>query len=210
MRGKFITVEGIEGVGKSTNIDFLCPLIEEKGFTVLRTREPGGTPMAERIRQMLLEHGKEPLPDIAELLLFFASRSLHISNTIRPALAAGSWVVCDRFTDASRAYQGYARGLGIERVNLLAEWVQEDLKPDLTLLLDAPAEVGRERAQNRGEADRLDSEEAGFYQRVRDGYLSLAAAEPERFAVVDASLELGQVQAAIAAEINRLLSDNSN
>jgi dTMP kinase len=210
MRGKFITVEGIEGVGKSTNIDFLCPLIEEKGFTVLRTREPGGTPMAERIRQMLLEHGEEPLPDIAELLLFFASRSLHISNTIRPALAAGSWVVCDRFTDASRAYQGYARGLGIERVNLLAEWVQEDLKPDLTLLLDAPAEVGRERAQNRGEADRLDSEEAGFYQRVRDGYLSLAAAEPERFAVVDASLELGQVQAAIAAEINRLLSDNSN
>jgi dTMP kinase len=210
MRGKFITVEGIEGVGKSTNIDFLCPLIEEKGFTVLRTREPGGTPMAERIRQMLLEHGEEPLPDIAELLLFFASRSLHISNTIRPALAAGTWVVCDRFTDASRAYQGYARGLGIERVNLLAEWVQEDLKPDLTLLLDAPAEVGRERAQNRGEADRLDSEEAGFYQRVRDGYLSLAAAEPERFAVVDASLELGQVQAAIAAEINRLLSDNSN
>ena len=210
MRGKFITVEGIEGTGKSTNIDFLCPIIEQQGITVLRTREPGGTPMAERIRQMLLEHGEEPLPDIAELLLFFASRSLHISNTIKPALAAGKWVVCDRFTDASRAYQGYARGLGIKRVNLLADWVQEDLQPDLTLLLDAPAEVGMERAEKRGEADRLDSEEAGFYQRVRDGYLSLAAAEPERFAVVDASVELSQVQAAIATEINRLLSDNSN
>ena len=107
MTGKFITVEGIEGVGKSTNIDFLSSIIEAKGFSVLRTREPGGTPMAERIRQMLLEHGEEPLPDIAELLLFFASRSLHINNKIRPALAAGQWVVCDRFTDASRAYQGH-------------------------------------------------------------------------------------------------------
>ena len=210
MRGKFITVEGIEGTGKSTNIDFLCPIIEEQGITVVRTREPGGTPMAERIRQMLLEHGDEPLPDIAELLLFFASRSLHINNTIRPALADGKWVVCDRFTDASRAYQGYARGLGVERINLLAEWVHQDLQPDLTLLLDAPAEVGRGRAFDRGEADRLDSEEAQFYKNVRQGYLELAKAEPDRFAVVDASQELEQVQAAIALEIRRLLSDSSN
>ena len=208
MTGKFITVEGIEGVGKSTNIDFLSSIIEAKGFSVLRTREPGGTPMAERIRQMLLEHGEEPLPDIAELLLFFASRSLHINNKIRPALAAGQWVVCDRFTDASRAYQGHGRGLDLERINLLAEWVHEDLQPDLTLILDAPAEVAMERTEKRGEADRLDSEEAGFYQRVRDGYLGLAAAEPDRFAVVDASQKLEQVQAAIAAEINQLLSDS--
>ena len=207
MRGKFVTVEGIEGVGKSTNIDLLSSIIEAKGFTVLRTREPGGTPMAERIRQMLLEHGEEPLPDIAELLLFFASRSLHISNTIRPALAAGQWVVCDRFTDASRAYQGHGRGVGLERINLMAEWVQEDLQPDLTLLLDAPVELGMARAKKRGEADRLESEDAGFYQRVRDGYLGLAAAEPERFAVIDASQELEQVQAAITLEINRLLSN---
>lgn len=206
MRGKFVTVEGIEGVGKSTNIDFLSSIIEAKGFTVLRTREPGGTPMAERIREMLLEHGEEPLPDIAELLLFFASRSLHISNTIRPALAAGQWVVCDRFTDASRAYQGHGRGLDLERINLLAEWVQEDLQPDLTLLLDAPVDLGMARAEKRGEADRLDSEDAGFYQRVRDGYLGLAAAEPQRFAVIDASRELAQVQAAIKLEINRLVS----
>lgn len=207
MGGKFITVEGIEGVGKSTNIDFLSSIIEEHGFSVLCTREPGGTPMAERIRIMLLEHGDEPLPDIAESLLFFASRSLHICNTIRPALAAGQWVVCDRFTDASRAYQGLGRGLGLERINLMAEWVQEDLQPDLTILLDAPAHVGMERAAKRGEADRLDSEEASFYQRVRDGYLGLAAADPDRFAVVDASQELEQVRAAIAVEINRLLND---
>ena len=208
MRGKFITVEGIEGVGKSTNIDFLCPIIEGRGITVLRTREPGGTPMAERIREMLLEHGKEPLPDIAELLLFFASRSLHISNTISPALTTGKWVVCDRFTDASRAYQGYGRGLGLAEIDMMAKLVQEELQPDLTLLLDAPAEVGMARAQERGEVDRLDSEEVGFYTRVREGYLKLAAAEPQRFAVIDASLELTQVQAAIVLEINRLLNDS--
>ena len=210
MRGKFITVEGIEGVGKSTNIDFLSSIIEAKGFSVLRTREPGGTPMAERIRQMLLAHDEEPLPDIAELLLFFAARALHVNNTIQPALAAGTWVVCDRFTDASRAYQGHGRGLGLERINLMADWVHKDLQPDLTLLLDAPPEIAMDRAEKRGETDRLDSEEVGFYRRVRDGYLGLAAAEPERIAVLDASQELEHVQAAIAAEINRLLSNSSN
>ncbi len=210
MPGKFITVEGIEGVGKSTNIDFLSSIIEAKGFSVLRTREPGGSPMAERIRQMLLAHDGEPLPDIAELLLFFAARALHVNNTIQPALAAGTWVVCDRFTDASRAYQGHGRGVGLERINLMADWVHKDLQPDLTLLLDAPPEIAMERAEKRGEVDRLDSEEVGFYRRVRDGYLGLAAAEPERIAVLDASQELEQVQAAIAAEINRLLSNVSN
>ncbi|RLA26653.1 MAG: dTMP kinase, partial [Gammaproteobacteria bacterium] len=122
-RGKFITVEGSEGVGKSTNVDFLASAIKDHGYEVICTREPGGTPIAERIRQILLEHGEEPLPDIAELLLFFASRSLHISNKIRPALKAGKWVICDRFTDASRAYQGAGRGLDMERINLLADWV---------------------------------------------------------------------------------------
>jgi dTMP kinase len=210
MRGKFITVEGIEGVGKSTNIDFLSSIIEANGFSVLRTREPGGTPMAERIRQMLLAHDEEPLPDIAELLLFFAARALHVDNTIQPALAAGTWVVCDRFTDASRAYQGHGRGLGLERINLMADWVHKDLQPDLTLLLDAPPEIAMDRAEKRGEADRLDSEEVDFYQRVRDGYLGLAAAEPERIAVLDASQDLSAVQAAIALEINRLLDHSSN
>jgi dTMP kinase len=207
-RGKFITVEGIEGVGKSTNIDFLADLIENNGFSVVRTREPGGTPMAERIRELLLEHGEEPMTDIAELLLFFAARSLHISNAIRPALEAGQWVVCDRFTDASRAYQGNGRGLNQDRINMLADWVQEDLRPDLTILLDAPAEVGMDRAGRRGAADRLEIEKTEFYARVRAGYLALAESEPERFAIIDASLPLDQVQAAIKEIADRLYDEN--
>jgi len=207
-RGKFITVEGIEGVGKSTNIDFLSVLIEEKGHTVIRTREPGGTPMAERIRELLLGHGEETMTDIAELLLFFAARSLHIHNAIKPALRAGQWVVCDRFTDASRAYQGNGRGLSEETINTLADWVQEDLKPDLTILLDAPAEIGMSRAGRRGAADRLEIEKTEFYARVRDGYLALAESEPERFAIIDASRPLAQVQAAISDNMARLNTDN--
>lgn len=207
-RGKFITVEGIEGVGKSTNIDFLSSLLEDRGLTVVRTREPGGTPMAERIRQLLLEHGDEPVTDIAELLLFFAARSLHIHNTIKPALQAGQWVVCDRFTDASRAYQGNGRGLNLDTINTLADWVQEGLQPDLTILLDAPAEVGMGRAGRRGAADRLETEKTEFYARVRDGYLALAKSEPERFVVVDASRTLAEVQAAIGKTLVALIDDD--
>lgn len=203
-RGKFITVEGIEGTGKSTNIEFLTSLIEDNGFEVLHTREPGGTPMAEKIRQLLLEHGHEPLPEIAELLLFFASRSLHLRNAIIPALEEGKWVVCDRFTDASRAYQGSGRGLDLDRIERLAEWVQEGLEPDITILLDAPAEIGLQRAAERGSADRMDSQELAFYQRVRTGYLTLADMHPERFAVVDASQSLTQVQASIAEKMRRV------
>lgn len=208
VRGKFITVEGSEGVGKSTNVEFLAAAIREQGFAVICTREPGGTPIAERIRQILLEHGEEPLPDIAELLLFFASRSLHICNKIRPALEAGKWVICDRFTDASRAYQGSGRGLDMQRINLLADWVQDDLQPDLTLLLDAPAEVGMQRAVQRGATDRLESEQISFYERVRTGYLELADAHPERFVVVDAARALVQVQASIGAVLEQFFSDN--
>jgi dTMP kinase len=205
--GKFITVEGIEGTGKSTNIDFLTALIEERGFEVMRTREPGGTPMAENIRQLLLDHGQEPLPEIAELLLFFASRSLHLRNAIVPALEKGKWVVCDRFTDASRAYQGSGRGLDAEQIERLAEWVQEGLEPDLTLLLDAPAEIGLQRAADRGNGDRMDSQELSFYRRVREGYLALAAKHPGRFSVVDASCPLQQVQASIAVAMARFFDD---
>jgi dTMP kinase len=206
-RGKFITVEGIEGTGKSTNIDFLTGLIEKRGFEVLRTREPGGTPMAEQIRQLLLDHDQENLPAIAELLLFFASRSLHLSNTIIPSLQQGKWVVCDRFTDASRAYQGSGRGLDLDRIERLAEWVQEGVEPDMTLLLDAPAEIGMERAAARGNGDRMDNEELAFYQRVRAGYLTLADMHPERFAVVDASRPLADVQVSIEAELETLFEN---
>jgi len=195
--GKFISFEGIEGVGKSTNIAHLTKLIEERGHKVLTTREPGGTPMAERIRELLIEHGDEPMPDIAELLLMFASRALHVSNVIQPALTAGTWVVCDRFTDASRAYQGGGRGIPQEDINRLANWVLGDLKPDLTILLDAPVETGMSRAGQRGEPDRFEVERAEFFARVREAYLQLAAAEPERFVIIDATQNLASVQNSI-------------
>lgn len=207
-RGMFLTVEGVEGVGKSTNMEFIAERITAAGFAVMTTREPGGTPMAERIRDMLLQHGDEPLPDLAELLLFFASRTLHVENAIRPALAAGTWVICDRFTDASRAYQGAGRGLHMDRINTLANWAHGDLNPDLTVLLDAPEELGMSRAEKRGATDRLESEQLSFYARVRQQYLSLADTEPGRFAVIDASQPLAAVQVQIAAAVERLIKAN--
>lgn len=206
-RGRFITVEGIEGTGKSTNIAFLTGLIKAAGYDVLTTREPGGTPLAERIRDLLLEHGQEPVTPDAELLLFFAARSLHLCNRILPALERGQWVVCDRFTDATRAYQGHGRGLDMARIETLAEWVQAGIEPDLTLLLDAPAEIGMQRALHRGNGDRMDNETLAFYRRVRDGYLVLARRHPARFHVVDAGRPIAAVQQAIAACLDRFLSD---
>lgn len=209
-RGRFITVEGIEGTGKSTNIDFVVSLLESRGIDSLKTREPGGTPMAERIRELLLAHDQESLPAEAELLLFFAARCLHLRNAILPALEEGKWVVCDRFTDASRAYQGSGRGLSLERIEMLAEWVQDGVEPDLTLLLDAPAEIGVARARQRGSGDRMDNEELAFYRLVRQGYLALAKQFPERFAVIDASRSIENVQGDIARQIARLLGDNQH
>ena len=207
--GKFITIEGIEGVGKSTNIDFLTRALESRGLTVLTTREPGGTPMADRIRDLLLtDHGDEPVPDIAELLLMFASRSLHVHNVIEPALAAGTWVICDRFTDSSRAYQGAGRGLPLEDINRLADWVHGDLQPDLTILLDAPVETGKSRAGKRSAPDRIEIEREDFFNRVRQCYLELAAGEPERFAIVDATRDLDEVQHDLGT-IVELLCGNS-
>jgi len=209
-RGKFITVEGIEGVGKSTNMQHLVHAIESAGHTVLTTREPGGTPTAERIREMVAEHGDEPMPDIAELLLVFASRALHVNNVIRPALAAGSWVICDRFTDSSRAYQGGGRGLPAENIDKLAEWVHGDLVPDLTILLDAPVETGMERAGRRSDPDRFESEQSEFFQRVRESYLQLAAAQPGRFVVIDATQSLDDVRSKIESLAAALLGTSND
>lgn len=192
--GKFITFEGIEGVGKSTNIGHFVSLIEAAGHKVLTTREPGGTPMAERIRALVAEHGDEPVPDIAELLLVFAARSLHVNNVILPALSSGTWVVSDRFTDSSRAYQGGGRGIPQQHIDRLADWVHGELQPDLTILLDAPVETGMARAGRRGDPDRFESEQLDFFQRVRETYLRLAEAHPERFALVDATQSLQDVQ----------------
>jgi dTMP kinase len=209
-RGKFVTVEGIEGTGKSTNVAFLAELIEAQGFDVVTTREPGGTSMAEGIRRLLLEKDQEPVPEIAELLMFFAARSLHIENLIIPALERGHWVLCDRFTDASRAYQGDGRGLDMQRIETLADWVQHGLEPDLTILLDAPANIGLERAKSRGEGDRMDNEALAFYQRVRDGYLTLAKRYPQRFAVIDAGRPLDNVRTQIESEMVRFFTDKSH
>jgi dTMP kinase len=206
-RGRFITVEGIEGTGKSTNVAFLASLIEAQGFEVVKTREPGGTPMAEKIRQLLLEPDQEAVPDTAELLMFFAARSLHLENLILPALDKGQWVLCDRFTDASRAYQGDGRGLDMQQIDTLAEWVQHGLEPDLTVLLDAPAEIGVQRAQARGEGDRMDNEALTFYERVRAGYLALAERYPARFVVIDAARPLDDVRAQIESEMVQFFSN---
>ena len=204
--GKFITFEGIEGVGKSTNIAHFTGILEQRGCEVLTTREPGGTPMAERIRALVAEHGDEAMPDIAELLLVFAARSLHVNNVIQPALAAGTWVVCDRFTDSSRAYQGGGRGLPKADIDRLADWVHGDLWPDLTVLLDAPVEVGMERAGRRSEPDRFEAEQSEFFARVRETYLQLAAAEPDRFVVVDATRDLEDVKHDVGAIAKAVLS----
>jgi len=206
-RGKFITVEGIEGVGKSTNVSVMREAIEARGLQVLTTREPGGTPMAEKIRGLLLEHGDEPMPDIVELLLMFAARALHVNNVIKPALDAGTWVICDRFTDTSRAYQGAGRGFPLSDINRMADWVHGDLQPDLTILLDAPVETGIERAGQRGEPDRIESERFDFFVRARECFLSLAAEEPERFAVVDANRDQAAVRTTIDAVINDIIDE---
>ncbi|MBT8102208.1 MAG: dTMP kinase [Gammaproteobacteria bacterium] len=209
-RGKFITIEGIEGVGKSTNMAALVGRIEAAGHKVLTTREPGGTPLAEEIREIVMNRADEPIPEIAELLLIFAARSLNVNNVIIPALEAGTWVVSDRFTDSSRAYQGGGRGIPMETIDRLADWVHGDAWPDLTILLDAPVEVGMERASNRGAPDRFEQERHDFFQRVRECYLQLASHEPERFVIIDTMRSIDEVRADMMALADELLSDFSH
>jgi dTMP kinase len=199
-RAGFITVEGGEGVGKSTQISVIRETLEGLGQSVVVTREPGGTDRAERIRELLLANAAEPMPQVAELLLIFAARATHIENVIRPALARGSWVVCDRFTDATYAYQGGGRYLPKTQIATLQDWVQRGLRPDLTLLLDAPVSVAMERARKRhierggGMTDRFESERSEFFERVRQAYLEIAAAEPARVRILDAAEPLANVQ----------------
>lgn len=206
-RGKFITIEGIEGVGKSTNMATLVDCIEAAGHKVLKTREPGGTPLAEDIRDILMNRGDEPVPEIAEVLLMFAARSFNVNNVIVPALDAGTWVVCDRFTDSTRAYQGGGRGIPMDTIDRVADWVHGDTWPDVTILLDAPVEVGMERAGRRSEPDRFEQERHDFFQRVRECYLRLAVSEPDRFVVIDTTRELDEVSADIRALAAQILND---
>jgi dTMP kinase len=192
-RGTFITVEGGEGAGKTTMMDRMAEWLAARGRVVVRTREPGGTELAEKLREILLDKNTVGLSGQAELLLMFASRAQHLAELIRPALRRGDTVLCDRFTDATWAYQGGGRGLPLEDIGALERVVHGDLQPDLTVLLDIPVEQGLQRASRRGEADRIEGESTGFFERVRRAYLERAAAAPERFAVVDASAGLERV-----------------
>lgn len=204
--GRFITLEGIEGAGKSTVARIVRDWLKARGITVRLTREPGGTPLAERVRQVVLERGSEQLLPATETLLMFAARGIHLENLIRPALAAGEWVVCDRFTDATRAYQGAGRGVSSELIETLATEVQGDLQPDCTLLLDLPPAVGLARARQRSglAADRFEAEKEEFFDRVRAAYLQLAKAEPDRITVIDASVELPLVESRVKAALEDL------
>lgn len=191
-QGRFITIEGVEGVGKSTNIALVKSLLEARGYEVLLTREPGGTPTGERIREILLDKDEQAMTAMTELLLVFAARSQHVSQVIMPALAAGQWVISDRFTDSSYAYQGGGRELGIEIVAALEAQVLADFRPDLTIVLDVDIATGLERATREAEADRFESEQASFFQRVRETFLMLA--EADRYRVIDAGQPIEKVQ----------------
>ncbi|UTL82576.1 dTMP kinase [Pseudomonas putida] len=205
MSGLFITLEGPEGAGKSTNRDYLAARLREQGLDVVLTREPGGTPLAEKIRELLLAPSDEVMAADTELLLVFAARAQHLAQVIRPALARGAVVLCDRFTDATYAYQGGGRGLSVERIAALEQFVQGELRPDLTLVFDLPVEVGLARAAARGRLDRFEQEGQAFFEAVRQAYLQRARREPQRYDLLDAAQPLEAVQRAIDALLPGIL-----
>ncbi|QIH07095.1 MULTISPECIES: dTMP kinase [unclassified Pseudomonas] len=205
MTGLFITLEGPEGAGKSTNREYLAERLRAAGIEVVLTREPGGTPLAERIRDVLLTPADEVMNSDTELLLVFAARAQHLATVIRPALARGAVVLCDRFTDSTYAYQGAGRGLSLERIEALEDFVQGELRPDLTLVFDLPVEVGLARASARGRLDRFELEGQAFFQKVREAFLERAAGAPQRYFLVDAAQPLAQVQQSLDALVPRLL-----
>ncbi|HEX6929119.1 MAG TPA: dTMP kinase [Gammaproteobacteria bacterium] len=210
MNGVFVTVEGVEGVGKSTQLGCIREFLEDSGKRVVMTREPGGTPFAESVRELLLAPRADAVEADAELLLMFAARAAHLEERIRPALVRGEWVVCDRFTDATYAYQGGGRGIPPDRIQVLENFVQRGLKPDVTFFLDAPVEVGLSRARGReGTPDRFEREDVAFFERVRQVYRDRVAAEPQRFVVVDAAQPVDKVRDAIVSALRRVLERHS-
>lgn len=208
MRGRFITVEGGEGAGKSTNLDFIEQFLSANHIDVLRTREPGGTSLGETIRSILLDKNQTTIHEDSELMLMFAARAQHLQEVILPALNTGKWVLCDRFTDASYAYQGGGRGIDMNRIKVLEKWVQGALRPDLTILLDLDVAIGLKRAGSRSEPDRFELEQHAFFQRVRQTYLDLANQDPQRYCIVDASVALADVQKQIRDELEDFLLRN--
>jgi dTMP kinase len=197
-RGLFLTVEGVEGVGKSSNIEFIAGFLAKRGIACLQTREPGGTPLAEGIRSLLLDHRDERVEELSELLLMFAARVQHVKQVIEPALARGTWVICDRFTDSTYAYQGAGRGVSADTISELERILLGAFRPDLTILLDLPVEVGLQRAEKRGAQDRFEQEETPFFQRVREEFLARAVRFPERFRVVSTRVGLEAVRVSIS------------
>ena len=203
MRGKFITVEGIDGAGKSTHLAWLSDQLRARSINLCMTREPGGTPLGEKLRALLLDKD-QPMHLETETLLMFAARREHIERVIEPALARGDWVLCDRFTDATFAYQGTGRGVDREKLSTLERWVQGDLQPDLTIIFDLPPAVGRARAGSIKTPDRFEREDEAFFERVRYGYLQRAEAAPKRIRLVDASKSIADVQLHLASIVEEL------
>ena len=201
----FITLEGPEGAGKTTQIQELAKYLRAQGKSVILTREPGGTRLGEKIRELLLNPEQEDIVPDAELLLIFAARAQHLAQVIKPALARGDWVLCDRFTDASYAYQGGGRSLSSDRIAVLEDWVQGELRPDVTLLLDIPVHLGLERAGRRSAADRFEREDLEFFERVRKAYLEQAAHNPNRYFIIDATATSERVQQTIQQAFRTLL-----
>ena len=207
LTGRFITLEGGEGAGKSSSLRSITRLLESRDIPFVVSREPGGTPLAERIRGIILDPRIEDMSAMTELLLMFAARNEHVEKTILPALEAGTWVVCDRYVDASFAYQGGGRGLPVERIQTLKEWLPAALEPDLTILLDVPPELGLKRATRDRAADRLEKEKGRFYRRVREAYLAQAKDNP-RFHVIDARQQPVAVQSDLRQRIQRFVEEN--
>lgn len=206
MQGRFITVEGVEGAGKSTNIQYLLDSLRSHGIDAIHTREPGGTDYAEAIRELLLAPRDEPVAPLTELLLMFAARAQHLKALILPALDEGKWVVCDRFTDATYAYQGGGREMGFELVASLEQLVQGDFRPHCTLVLDLPVDQGMKRVGQRGDKDRFEQEQLDFFERVRDAYHQLIAMNPQRYRLVDASVSLDQVRIQLDQIVGELVN----
>ncbi len=193
-KGQFITLEGIEGAGKSTMVNFIAEQLRNAGSDIVVTREPGGTRIGEQLREILLDKNNEQLCDDAELMIIFAARAQHLKQVIEPALTSGKHVLCDRFTDASYAYQGGGRGINQQRIAQLEDWVQQGISPDLTLLFDLDVDTGLRRANKRGEADRFEQEQVDFFERVRQCYLDRAHAEPDRFSIIDSGDTIERVK----------------
>ncbi len=204
--GKFITLEGGEGAGKTTNLEFIAKYLEAHGKHVTVSREPGGTPIGEDIRTLLLKKDKQSISKDTELLMIFAARAQHVTEKLLPCIKAGQWIVCDRYIDASYAYQGGGRNMNIQKINVLEEYFANQLKPDLTLLFDVPVDIGMNRVRQRSAPDRFESEEMNFFQSVRDSYLSRALAYPDRIKQIDGSQSLELVQLKITQYLESLLS----